>query len=103
MNLKTTYLVLAVTGAIVPYVFFLQYFGEAGFGLSTFVTALFANGAAGGFSADVIISSLVFWLFLFQQRSRGHGPNPTVFIVLNLLIGLSCALPAYLYSREKPV
>ena len=103
MNLKTTYLVLAVTGAIVPYVFFLQYFGEAGFGLSTFVTALFANGAAGGFSADVIISSLVFWLFLFQQRSRGHGPNPTVFIVLNLLIGLSCALPAYLYTREKPV
>jgi len=103
MNLKTTYLVLAVTGAIVPYVFFLQYFGEAGFGLSTFITALFANGAAGGFSADVIISSLVFWLFLFQQRSRGHGPNPTVFIVLNLLIGLSCALPAYLYTREKPV
>ncbi len=103
MNLKTTYLVLAVTGAIVPYVFFLQYFGEAGFGLSTFVTALFANGAAGGFSADVIISSFVFWLFLFQQRSRGHGPKPTVFIVLNLLIGLSCALPAYLYSREKPV
>ena len=103
MNLKTTYLVLAVTGAIVPYLFFLQYFGEAGFGLSTFVTALFVNGAAGGFSADVLISSFVFWLFLFQQRSRGHGPNPTVFIVLNLLIGLSCALPAYLYTREKPV
>ncbi len=103
MNLKTTYLVLAITGAIVPYVFFFQFFGEAGFGLSTFVTALFANGAAGGFTADVLISSFVFWLFMFQQRSRGHGPNPAVFIVLNLLIGLSCALPAYLYTREKPV
>ena len=103
MNLKTTYLVLAVIGAIVPYVFFLQYFGEAGFSLPAFVTALFANGAAGGFTADVLISSFVFWLFMFQQRSRGHGPNPTVFIVLNLLIGLSCALPAYLYTREKPV
>ena len=102
MNLKTTYLILAITGAIVPYVFFLKYFGEAGFGLSTFVTALFANGAAGGFTADVLISSAVFWLFMFQQRSRGHGPIPTVFIVLNLLIGLSCALPAYLYAREKP-
>ena len=101
MNMKNTYLLLAVTGAIVPYVFFLQYFGAAGFGLLTFVTALFANGAAGGFTADVLISSLVFWLFLFQQRSRGHGPNPAVFIVLNLLIGLSCALPAYLYAREK--
>ena len=101
MNLKTTYLVLAVTGAIVPYLFFFQYFGETGFGLSTFVTALFVNGAAGGFSADVLISSFVFWLFLFQQRNRGHGPGPAVFIVLNLLIGLSCALPAYLYAREK--
>jgi len=103
MNMKTTYLILAITGAIVPYVFFLGFFGEAGYGLSTFVTALFANGAAGGFTADVLISSFVFWLFAFQQRSRGHGPSPTVFIVLNLLIGLSCALPAYLYAREKSV
>jgi len=101
MSMKTTYLILAVTGAIVPYLFFLQYFGEAGYGLSTFATALFANGAAGGFTADLLISSLVFWLFVFQQRSRGHGPNPAAFIVLNLLIGLSCALPAYLYAREK--
>ncbi len=103
MNLKTTYLVLAISGAIIPYIFFFQYFGEAGFGLSTFVTALFVNGAAGGFTADVLISSFVFWLFMFQQRSRGHDLNPAVFIVLNLVIGLSCALPAYLFAREKPV
>ena len=101
MNMKTTYLLLTFAGAIIPYVFFLQYLGEAGFGLSTFVTALFANGAASGFTADLLISSFVFWLFVFQQRSRGHGPNPAVYIVLNLLIGLSCALPAYLYAREK--
>ena len=101
MNMKTTYLILAVAGAIIPYMFFLQYFGVAGFGLSTFVTALFANDAAGGFTADLLLSSFVFWLFVFQQRSRGHGPNPAIFIVLNLLIGLSCALPAYLYAREK--
>ena len=35
-----------------------------------------------------------------QQRSREKGPAPALFIVLNLLIGLSCAFPAYLYARE---
>ena len=62
MNLKTTYLVLAISGAIIPYVFFLQYFGEAGFGLSTFVTALFANGAAGDDTARDLLA--------FRQRKR---------------------------------
>ena len=33
MNSKTVYLVLAIVGAIVPYVFFVKHFGAAGFGL----------------------------------------------------------------------
>ena len=38
---------------------------------------------------------------MFQQKQRKNGPNPALFIVLNLTIGLSCALPAYLYARER--
>ncbi|NIN67634.1 MAG: DUF2834 domain-containing protein, partial [Anaerolineae bacterium] len=66
-----------------------------------FVSALFANGAAGGFAADLLITSFVFWLAMFYQRSKGKGPRPALFIALNLLIGLSCALPAYLYAMER--
>ena len=100
MNTKILYLVLALAGAIVPYFFFLQHFGEAGFSPQAFVSALFVNGAAGGFSTDLLISSLVFWIAMFEFRSRNGWPAPWPFIVVNLLIGLSCALPMYLYARQ---
>ena len=99
--MKTLYLVLAIVGAVLPYVFFVQHFSSEGVSLSRFVTALFPNGAAGGFTADLLITSVVFWIFMFHQRNRDNGPRPILFIGLNLLIGLSCALPAYLYARER--
>jgi len=92
--MKKTYLVLAIVGAVVPYVFFIPFLMGAGVDLSVFVGSLFINGAAGGFTADLLITSFVFWLYLF---SRDDGPPAWPFIVLNLTIGLSCALPAYLY------
>ena len=99
--MKTLYLVLAIVGAVVPYVFFIQFFSSEGINPGVFVGALFANPVAAGFTADLLLTSAIFWLFMFQQRSRKNGPAPAVFIVLNLLIGLSCAVPAYLYARER--
>lgn len=99
--MKRVYLILAVLGAVAPYLFFFQFFSLEGVKLGAFVGALFANGAAGGFTADLLITSVVFWLFMFQQQQKAKGPSPWLFIVLNLLIGLSCALPAYLYAREE--
>lgn len=92
--MKTLYLMLAIAGAVVPCAFFLNFAAQEGLNLSTFIGALFANGASGGFAADVLISSAVFWLYMF---SRSDGPSPWLFVLLNLCIGLSCALPAYLY------
>jgi hypothetical protein len=65
------------------------------------VGTLFANRAAGGFSADLLISSAVFRLFMGSQRREAAGPQPGFFIALNLLVGLSCALPAYQYARRR--
>ncbi len=65
------------------------------------VGALFANGAAGGFSADLLVSSFVFWILAFAESRRLGLARPWAYIVLNLLIGLSCALPLFLYFRER--
>lgn len=100
MTLRSAYLLLAIAGTVVPYIFFLQHFEAAGFSLPAFAGAVFANGAASGFAADLLLSSLVFWLAMFGEKARSGGPGPAPFIVLNLLIGLSCALPAWLYARE---
>ena len=98
--MKKIYLVLAILGAVIPFVFFIGFFQEHGINLPEFLKALFVNGAAGGFSADLFFSSFVFWFFMFTEIKK-NGPSPYLFIILNLTIGLSCALPAYLYAREK--
>jgi hypothetical protein len=82
----------------VPYAFFVSFFADEGIGLPTFVEGVFANGAAGGFAADVLISSAVFWSYMFSRRD---GPSPWPVVAVNLLIGLSCALPLYLYLSRR--
>ena len=99
--MKKAYLVAAILGAIIPCLFFFQFIQLNGVNLPVFISSLFVNGAAGGFSADLLISSFVFWAFMFQQQKMSNAPKPWVFIALNLCIGLSCALPAYLYVVES--
>lgn len=99
--MKNVYLALAILGAAVPYAFFVQYFSTEGPALQGFLAAAFTNPAAGGISADLFLSSAIFWVFMSQQRAASKGPHPTLFVALNLLVGLSCALPAYLYARER--
>lgn len=97
--MKNVYLLAAILGAVVPYIFFINFFSSEGVDLFLFIGGLFVNGAAGGFTADLLISSFVFWLFMFNRMEK--GPKPWVFIALNLTIGLSCALPAYLWASES--
>lgn len=97
--MKSIYLAAALIGALVPYVFFGQHFAANGLAIADFISAVFANPAASGFAADLLISSFVFWMLMF---TAGKGsPNPWPFVALNLLIGLSCALPAYLFWRSR--
>lgn len=94
--MKNFYLVMAIVGAVVPILFFFGVFHATMVGPMGFIPALFVNSAAGGFTADLLITSLVFWVFMLRD---GKGPKPWLFIALNLCIGLSCAFPAYLYQR----
>ncbi len=99
MSRSTIYLLLAIVGAVIPYTFFANFALTEGLNLAVFVSSLFVNGATGGFTADLLLSSLVFWIYMFSRSS--NGPKPWLFVGLNLCIGLSCALPAYLWAVEK--
>lgn len=99
MNLRAVYLLCAVLGAVIPLAFLVGFVADQGLDLIAFVAALFANGAAGMFTADLLISSFVFWLYMFSNQHE--GPKPWAFIAINLCIGLSCALPAYLWARAR--
>ena len=93
--MKNIFLLLVVIGTVIPYLFFIPFFAEQGLAVTTFATALFANGAASGFTSDLLISSFAFWLFLFHQKTE----RIWLYILLNLTIGLSCALPLYFYLK----
>ena len=100
MSRSTLYLLLAAVGAVVPCAFFVR-FTRGGGTAADFVPALFANGAAGGFTADLLITSLVFWVLLFPEARRSGVARPWVYVLVNLTIGLSCALPLFLWARER--
>jgi len=44
-----------------------------------------------------LITSFVFWTFLWARKT----PRLWAYVLINLTIGLSCALPAYLYVRAR--
>lgn len=95
--MKNLYLILAIAGAIIPYLFFIDHFSTTGFGLGDFIGAWFANSAAGGATADLLISSLVFWTYLIARKAS----NLWIYVLINVTIGLSCALPLYLYMSQR--
>lgn len=99
--MKIVYLVVAILGAVIPYFGFIDFLIVESGSVIAFGYALFANGAVAGFTVDLVISSVAFWLFMWRQYRLESGPSPLVFVLLNMTIGLSCALPAYLYTCEK--
>ena len=99
-SLKWFYLALAVLGTVIPWLFFANFFSSEGFNVSLFLRSLFINGAAGGFSADVLISILVFWVWSFYDARRNNVKHWWIVIPAGFCVGLSLALPLYLFFRE---
>lgn len=99
--MKQLYLALAVAGAVLPYVFFTRFLLSDDPTLGAFVSQLFATDPAGGFTADLLITSLTFWLWSFGEARAKGMRRWWVYVVVNLTVGLSCALPLFLYVRER--
>ena len=97
---KTFYLLAAIAGAIVPYA---TYFGYLAYvpGSSGALSLAWGNPIAAATLADFTISCLVFWPFLIVESRRLGIKNWWLLIAANILIGLSFALPAFLYLRER--
>lgn len=94
--MKNVYLMWAIVGTVVPVMSFLGLFHEETPDLLAFFPSIFVNGWAAGFALDLFISSFAFWTYMFTAKD---GPSPWLFVVLNLCVGLSLALPLYLYRR----
>lgn len=103
MNTKFFYIVMAVVGTFVPWYFFGSFIAENGLYLGDFVAATLVNGAAAGGMIDLVISSVIFWVWSYSDAQQKGIAGWRVLIPLNLFIGLSLALPLYLIMRYNAV
>jgi len=95
------YLILAVLGAVLPFWQLFPFLAEHGLNLPLLFQQLFANHVSGFFGLDVIVSSVVLWLFVFSEGRRRRMRNLWIYILCNLLVGVSLALPLFLFFRER--
>ena len=98
MNRKTIFLVLTIIGFIAPYYFFLQVHE---FDLNALFQQFIASKMLSGVAMDLLVSVIVFWFFLFTEAKKLNMRNAWVYPLATLLVGLSFALPLFLYFRER--
>ena len=101
MTSKNLYLALAIAGTVLPYSQFIPFLREHGLDLRLFLQQLFANRISGFFGWDVIVSSLVLWVFVFTEGRRQGVKQLWAPVLANLAVGVSLGLPLFLYMREK--
>lgn len=99
--LKIVYLVLCILGTALPYSQFIPFLLEKGLNINAFFGQLFANQISGFFGMDVIVSSVVLWIFVFSEGSRLKMKNLWIYIASNLLVGVSLGLPLFLLMRQR--
>ncbi|MDX1737336.1 MAG: DUF2834 domain-containing protein, partial [Alphaproteobacteria bacterium] len=80
--------------------FFGSFVALNGIDVVLFVSQLFANEAASGFSADILLTVVVFVVWSFKDSKENDLKNWWVVPIAVLTVGLSLAVPLYLYIRE---
>ena len=100
MNRKNVYLLLCAAGLVLPYWQFIPWLMEHGFNVSRLVHDLFSNRISAFLGTDVLVSSVVVFVFLGSQRRR-LGCNPWLLPAAALLtVGVSLGLALLLYPME---
>ncbi len=98
--MKNIYLVLAIAGFIAPYYFFLQIPPENLSDLPALIQPLFANNFMRGLTMDLTVAAITFGVFVFAEANRLQMKTPWLYLLAAVLVGLSFALPLFLYFRE---
>jgi hypothetical protein len=101
MKRKQLYLVLAVLGFVGPYYFFISFLAVHGFDAKAFLQQLFGTAISTFFAVDLLLSCLVFVVFLYQEAPRLAMRGRWLYLLILVTVGLSLALPLFMYARES--
>jgi len=100
-NNRFTFLILALLGAVVPLAVFAPFVYVHGLAPGLFIRQLFATPVSRFFAFDVLISAIVFWVFVLREGRRLEMKKLWIYVVCTLLVGVSLGLPLFLFFRER--
>jgi len=88
---------------VVPMVFYVPWVQENGFDLDALFAAWQGNLAATGLYWDLVIASIALSVWILAETYVRKDYWVLICIPLIGLIGLSCALPLFLFLRTRPI
>jgi hypothetical protein len=100
MKRRVLYAGLCVIGTVLPYAQFVPFLREHGFDFRLFVHQLFVNRVSGFFAMDVLVSSVVLVTFVLLESRRLGVRHRWAPVAALLTVGVSLALPLFLFLRE---
>ena len=100
MKLKYVYLFFAGAGLLIPMMQFYNYIEKYGMDIPFMLELVFANSISRLLAFDLIIASIVFFVFVVVEGTRWRMKYLWAYIICTLCIGLSFALPLFLFERE---
>ncbi len=100
MKPRHVYAALCVLGAVLPFLQFAPWLKTHGLNVPMFFRDLFANGVAGAFGIDIIVSAVVVCAFVLFEGGR-LGVRHLWAPIAGILVGVCFALPLFLYMRER--
>jgi len=101
MRAKHVYLLLCVVGIVLPYWQFVPWVAANGLNMSLFFQRLFANRISAFFAMDVIVSAVTLLVFSRVEGARLGMTGRLLVVLAVLTVGVSLALPLFLYLRER--
>jgi hypothetical protein len=103
MKLKTIYMILCLAGLLLPYSQLIPRLLEHGLNPDLFIRQLFENRISAFFAMDVFVSAAAAIVFIFNENSRLRVGGSWLPVAALLMVGVSLALPLFLFMRETTV
>ena len=101
MNPRTVYLAPCVVGTALPVSQLIPFLREHGLDVQLLIAQLFGNPISSFFGLDVIVTTVVLWVFVAVEGRRAGVRHLWAPIAASLLVGVSLALPLFLHLRDR--
>ena len=98
--IKKMYLLLLIIGAAVPLNYFVQFIAEYGFDLRMVFDQIHRSNILKFVASSVVLSSITFLYFVYIEAKKHKIYTWWISVIALFTVGLSLALPLFLYIRE---